>query len=34
LIQAFVGEAMESIANEALRDVAIATAERWLAARG
>ncbi|MGB5902945.1 MAG: Fe-S cluster assembly protein SufD [Xanthobacteraceae bacterium] len=34
LIQAFVGEAMESIADEALRDVAIATAERWLAARG
>jgi Fe-S cluster assembly protein SufD len=34
LIQAFVGEAMESIADESLRDVAIATAERWLAARG
>ncbi len=34
LIQAFVGEAMEAIADEALRDVAIATAERWLAARG
>jgi len=34
LIQAFVGEAMESIVDEALRDVAIATAERWLAARG
>jgi len=34
LIQAFVGEAMESIADENLRDVAIAAAERWLAARG
>ena len=34
LIQAFVGEAMESIADETLREVAIATAERWLAARG
>lgn len=33
LIQAFVGEAMESISDETLRDVAIATAERWLAAR-
>jgi Fe-S cluster assembly protein SufD len=33
LIQAFVGEAMESIADESLRDVAVAAAERWLAAR-
>ena len=34
LIQAFVGEAIESIENDALRDLAIAAAERWLAARG
>jgi Fe-S cluster assembly protein SufD len=34
LIQAFVGEAIESIANDALRELAIAAAERWLAARG
>jgi Fe-S cluster assembly protein SufD len=34
LIQAFVGEATESIANDALRDLAISAAERWLAARG
>jgi Fe-S cluster assembly protein SufD len=34
LIQAFVGEAMESIADEQLRELAIATAERWLATRG
>jgi Fe-S cluster assembly protein SufD len=34
LIQAFVGEAIESIANDALRELAISTAERWLAARG
>jgi Fe-S cluster assembly protein SufD len=33
LIQAFVGEAIESIANDALRELAIAAAERWLAAR-
>ncbi len=33
LIQAFVGEAMESIANEALRERVIATAEQWLEAR-
>jgi Fe-S cluster assembly protein SufD len=33
LIQAFVGEAIESIANDDLRDLAIATAERWLEAR-
>jgi Fe-S cluster assembly protein SufD len=34
LIQAFVGEAIESIASDDLRELAIATAERWLAARG
>lgn len=34
LIQAFVGEAIETIVDEALRDAAIATAERWLKARG
>jgi Fe-S cluster assembly protein SufD len=34
LIQAFVGEAIESIANDGLRELAIAAAERWLAARG
>jgi len=33
LIQAFVGQAMESIADESLRDAAVATAERWLATR-
>ena len=33
LIQAFVGEAIESIANEALRELVVATAERWLEAR-
>lgn len=33
LIQAFVGEAMESIVDEGLRHEAIATAERWLATR-
>ncbi|MBI5319399.1 Fe-S cluster assembly protein SufD [Bradyrhizobium sp.] len=33
LIQAFVGEAIESIANDALRDLAEATAGRWLRAR-
>ena len=33
LIQAFVGEAIESIADEALRELVIATAERWLEAR-
>ena len=33
LIQAFVGDAIESIANDALRDLAAATAERWLRAR-
>jgi Fe-S cluster assembly protein SufD len=34
LIQAFVGEAIESIANDALRELAISAAERWLGARG
>ena len=34
LIQAFVGEAIESIASNGLRELAIATAQRWLAARG
>jgi Fe-S cluster assembly protein SufD len=34
LIQAFVGEAIESIASDALRELAISMAERWLAARG
>jgi Fe-S cluster assembly protein SufD len=34
LIQAFVGEATESIVNDGLRELAIAAAERWLAARG
>lgn len=33
LIQAFVGEALESIANDDLRDVAISAAERWLGTR-
>ncbi|UFS77872.1 Fe-S cluster assembly protein SufD [Tardiphaga sp. 37S4] len=33
LIQAFVGEALESIVNDDLRDVAISAAERWLEAR-
>ena len=34
LIQAFVGEAIESIVNDGLRELAISAAERWLAARG
>ena len=34
LIQAFVGEAIESIASDALRELVISAAERWLAARG
>ncbi|CAM5405923.1 FeS cluster assembly protein sufD OS=Afipia felis OX=1035 GN=sufD PE=3 SV=1 [Afipia felis] len=34
LIAAFVGEAIESIVDDGLRDITIATAERWLAARG
>jgi Fe-S cluster assembly protein SufD len=33
LILAFVGEAIESIANDDLRELAIATARRWLEAR-
>ena len=33
LIQAFVGEAIEQIANDHLREMAIATAQRWLEAR-
>jgi Fe-S cluster assembly protein SufD len=34
LIQAFVGEAIETVASDALRELAISTAQRWLAARG
>jgi len=34
LIAAFVGEAIESIVDDNLRDIAVAAAERWLAARG
>jgi Fe-S cluster assembly protein SufD len=34
LIQAFVGEAIESIANDSLRELAVSGAERWLEARG
>jgi Fe-S cluster assembly protein SufD len=34
LIQAFVGEAIESIANDSLRELAISAAQRWLEARG
>jgi Fe-S cluster assembly protein SufD len=34
LIQAFVGEAIESIVNDSLRELAIAAAQRWLEARG
>jgi Fe-S cluster assembly protein SufD len=33
LIQAFVGEAIESIADDNLRELAIVAAQRWLAAR-
>jgi Fe-S cluster assembly protein SufD len=33
LIQAFVGEAIEQIASDSLREMAISAAERWLAAR-
>jgi Fe-S cluster assembly protein SufD len=33
LIQAFVGEAIEEIGDDALRELAMATAERWLEAR-
>jgi Fe-S cluster assembly protein SufD len=34
LIQAFVGQAIESIADDGLRELAISAAQRWLAARG
>lgn len=34
LIQAFVGEAIESIVHDGLRELAIAAAQRWLEARG
>ncbi len=34
LIQAFVGEAIKSIDNDHLRELAIGVAQRWLAARG
>jgi len=34
LIQAFVGEAIESIVDDNLRELAISAAQRWLAARG
>jgi len=34
LIQAFVGEAIEAIANDDLRELAVSAAQRWLAARG
>jgi hypothetical protein len=34
LIAAFVGEAIESIVDDSLRDFAVAAAERWLAMRG
>jgi Fe-S cluster assembly protein SufD len=34
LIQAFVGEAIESIVSDDLRELAISAAQRWLAARG
>jgi Fe-S cluster assembly protein SufD len=34
LIQAFVGEAIEQIADDSLRELVIAAAQRWLAARG
>ena len=33
LIEAFVGEAIESIVDDDLRDVAVAAAQRWLAVR-
>jgi Fe-S cluster assembly protein SufD len=33
LIQAFVGEAIEQIASDSLRELAISAAQRWLAAR-
>jgi Fe-S cluster assembly protein SufD len=34
LIQAFVGEAIEAIPDDGLREAAMAAAERWLEARG
>jgi len=34
LIRAFVGEAIESIADDSLRELAISAAQRWLEARG
>lgn len=34
LIQAFVGEAIESVVNDDLRELAISAAQRWLEARG
>jgi Fe-S cluster assembly protein SufD len=34
LIQAFVGEAIESIASDGLRELVISTVQGWLAARG
>jgi len=34
LIQAFVGEAIEQISSDALRELAISAAQHWLAARG
>jgi Fe-S cluster assembly protein SufD len=34
LIQAFVGEAIESIVSDALRELTAGAAQRWLAARG
>jgi len=34
LISAFVGEAIESIVNDDLRDLAVSMAERWLVSRG
>jgi len=33
LVEAFVGEAIESIASDELRETAAAAARRWLAAR-
>jgi Fe-S cluster assembly protein SufD len=34
LIQAFIGDAVETIANDAVREALMGEAERWLAARG
>jgi Fe-S cluster assembly protein SufD len=34
LIQAFIGDAVETIANEAVREALMSEVERWLAARG